>query len=116
MHAAALYPDRIEAVVLSDPCFAALRHLEHLGRWGHWQNFRDEAEQAGVTLSEEHWYDLGKFFDQFTTEQLAGDDQQLIHRRGSRFDVEGIRAFGAVGIDRYRVPLDPVMAGRQWLQ
>jgi pimeloyl-ACP methyl ester carboxylesterase len=64
MHAAALYPDRIEAVVLSDPCFAALRHLEDLGRWGHWEDFREEALQAGVTLSAEHWYDLGKFFDQ----------------------------------------------------
>ncbi len=64
MHAAVLHPDRIEAVVLSDPCFAALRHLEDLGRWGHWQNFREEAARAGVTLSEEHWYDLGKFFDQ----------------------------------------------------
>jgi pimeloyl-ACP methyl ester carboxylesterase len=71
LHAAALHPDRIEAAVLSDPCFAALRHLEHLGRWGHWQNFRDEAEQAGVTLSEEHWYDLGKFFDQVL--HLDGD-------------------------------------------
>ena len=53
MHAAVLHPDRIEAVVLSDPCFAALRHLEDLGRWGHWQNFREEAAQAGVTLSSE---------------------------------------------------------------
>jgi pimeloyl-ACP methyl ester carboxylesterase len=71
MHAAALYPDRIEAVVLSDPCFAALRHLEDLGRWGHWQNFREEASRAGVTLSEEYWYDLGKFFDQVL--HLDGD-------------------------------------------
>ena len=31
--------------------FAALRHLEDLSRWGHWQNFREEAAQAGVTLS-----------------------------------------------------------------
>jgi pimeloyl-ACP methyl ester carboxylesterase len=71
MHAAVLHPDRIEAVVLSDPCFAALRHLEHLGRWGHWQNFREEAAEAGVTLSEEHWYDLRKFFDQVM--DLDGD-------------------------------------------
>ena len=51
-HAAALYPDRIEAVVLSDPYFPALRHLEDLSRWGHWQNFREEAADAGVTLSD----------------------------------------------------------------
>src|SRR5262245_30802505 len=64
MHAAVLRPDRIEAVVLSDPCFPALRHLEDVSRWGHWQNFREEAARAGVTLSDEHWYDLGRFFDQ----------------------------------------------------
>jgi pimeloyl-ACP methyl ester carboxylesterase len=64
LHAAVLFPDRIEAVVLSDPCFPALRHLEDVSRWGHWQNFREEAAAAGVTLSDEHWYDLGRFFDQ----------------------------------------------------
>jgi pimeloyl-ACP methyl ester carboxylesterase len=63
-HAAALYPNRIDSIVLSDPSFPALRHLENLSRWGHWQNFREEARQAGVTLSDEHWYDLGRFFDQ----------------------------------------------------
>ena len=77
MHAAVLHPDRIEAAVLSDPCFAALRHLEHLGRWGHWQNFREEAEQAGVILSEEYWYDLGKFFDQV----LHLDGERLLRFR-----------------------------------
>jgi pimeloyl-ACP methyl ester carboxylesterase len=63
-HAAVLAPERIEALVLSDPYFPALRHLEDVSRWGHWQNFRKEAYEAGVLLSDEHWYDLGKFFDQ----------------------------------------------------
>ena len=63
-HAAAIAPDRVEALVLSDPYFPALRHLEDVSRWGHWQNFRREASDAGVSLSDEHWYDLGKFFDQ----------------------------------------------------
>jgi pimeloyl-ACP methyl ester carboxylesterase len=64
LHAAVLAPERIEAVVLSDPYFPALRHLEDLSRWGHWQVFHKEAADAGVNLSSEHWYDLGKFFDQ----------------------------------------------------
>src|SRR5690348_16314425 len=63
-HAAALAPDRVESLVLSDPYFPALRHLEDVSKWGHWQNFRTEAGNAGVELSDEHWYDLGKFFDQ----------------------------------------------------
>jgi len=64
LHAAAIAPDRVEALVLSDPYFPALRHLEDLSRWGHWEAFADEARSAGVALSAEHWYDLGKFFDQ----------------------------------------------------
>ena len=64
LHAAVLAPERVDAVVLSDPYFPALRHLEDVSRWGHWQNFRQEAASAGVELSDEHWYDLGKFFDQ----------------------------------------------------
>jgi pimeloyl-ACP methyl ester carboxylesterase len=63
-HAAVLAPERVAAVVFSDPYFPALRHLEDVSRWGHWQNFRAEASSAGVELSDEHWYDLGKFFDQ----------------------------------------------------
>jgi pimeloyl-ACP methyl ester carboxylesterase len=64
MHAAALAPERVTSVVLSDPYFPVLRHLEDVSRWGHWQNFRKEALDAGVLLSDEHWYDLGRFFDQ----------------------------------------------------
>jgi pimeloyl-ACP methyl ester carboxylesterase len=63
-HAAALEPGRVEAVVLSDPYFPALRHLEDASKWGHWQSFRAEAQEAGVTLSDEFWYDLDRFFEQ----------------------------------------------------
>jgi pimeloyl-ACP methyl ester carboxylesterase len=71
LHAAVLEPERVDAVVLSDPYFPALRHLEDVSRWGHWQNFREEAGRAGVELSDEHWYDLGRFFDQVV--HLDGD-------------------------------------------
>jgi pimeloyl-ACP methyl ester carboxylesterase len=76
-HASVLYPDRIDAIVLSDPCFPALRHLEDVSRWGHWQNFREEAAEAGVILSDEHWYDLGRFFDQV----LHLDGERLLRFR-----------------------------------
>jgi pimeloyl-ACP methyl ester carboxylesterase len=87
LHTAAAYPDRVDALVLSDPSFAALRHLEDLSRWGHWQNFRQEALDAGVTLSEEHWYDLGKFFNQV----LHLDGDQLLKFR---------QAVGLPGLNR----------------
>jgi pimeloyl-ACP methyl ester carboxylesterase len=70
-HAAAVAPGRVESVVFSDPYFPALRHLEDVSRWGHWQYFRAQAECAGVELSDEHWYDLGRFFDQVL--HLDGD-------------------------------------------
>ena len=72
-HAAVLAPDRVESLVLSDPYFPALRHLEDVSKWNHWQNFRKEANNAGVELSDEHWYDLGKFFDQI----LHLDEERL---------------------------------------
>jgi pimeloyl-ACP methyl ester carboxylesterase len=82
LHAAALAPERFASVVLSDPYFPALRHLEDVSRWSHWQSFRQEALEAGVTLSDEHWYDLGRFFD------------QVVH-----LDDEGLRKFRqAVGL------------------
>ncbi len=64
LHAAVVAPERVESLVLSDPYFPALRHLEEISRWGHWSEFRTEAQAAGVTLSDEHWYDIGRFFDQ----------------------------------------------------
>lgn len=86
-HVAAIAPERVDAVVLSDPYFPALRHLEDLSRWGHWQNFRQEADEAGVTLSEEHWYDLGKFFDQV----MHLDEEAMLRFR---------RAVGLPGTER----------------
>lgn len=71
-HAAVLQPGRVSSVVLSDPYFPALRHLEDVSKWGHWQNFRQEAAEAGVMLSDEHWYDIGRFFDQVN--HLSGED------------------------------------------
>ncbi len=71
LHAAVRFPDRVEALVLSDPYFPSLRYLEDVSRWGHWESFRQEALDAGVTLSDEHWYDLGRFFNQVL--HLDGD-------------------------------------------
>ena len=47
VHAAVIAPERVEALVLSDPYFPALRHLEDVSRWGHWQNFRQAGRGGG---------------------------------------------------------------------
>jgi pimeloyl-ACP methyl ester carboxylesterase len=86
-HAAVIAPERVEAIVLSDPYFPSLRHLEDVSRWGHWQSFRQEAEQAGVALSADTWYDLTSFFDQV----LHLDDQKLLAFR---------QAVGLPGLNR----------------
>lgn len=77
VHAAVIAPERVEALVLSDPYFPALRHLEDVSRWGHWEDFRQEAEDAGVSLSSDTWYDLTTFFDQV----LHLDDERLLRFR-----------------------------------
>jgi pimeloyl-ACP methyl ester carboxylesterase len=87
LHAATLAPERVDALVLSDPYFPALRHLEDLSRWSHWQVFHQEAADAGVNLSSEHWYDLGKFFD------------QVMHLDGDRL-LQFRRAVGLPGLNR----------------
>lgn len=87
LHAAAKAPGRVASVVLSDAYFPALRHLEDVSRWGHWRDFRAEAEAAGVMLSDEHWYDLGRFFDQV----MNLDPDRLLKLR---------RAVGLPGLNR----------------
>ncbi len=97
LHAAVLRPDRVEAVVLSDPYFPSLRHLEDVSRWGHWQNFRAEAAQAGVTLSDEHWYDIRRFFDQV----LHLDGDQLLRFRQA-VGLPGLKRLLRLGRDHMR--------------
>jgi pimeloyl-ACP methyl ester carboxylesterase len=87
VHAVVIAPEMVDALVLSDPYFPALRHLEDVSRWGHWQNFRQEAADAGVTLSSDTWYDLTTFFDQVR----YLDDERLLRFR---------RAVGLPGLKR----------------
>jgi pimeloyl-ACP methyl ester carboxylesterase len=89
LHAAVLAPERVASVTLSDPYFPALRHLEDASRWGHWEAFRQEALDAGVVLSDEHWYDLGHFF---------GQVQHLDGERMLKFR----QAVGLPGLNRLR--------------
>jgi len=87
LHAAVVAPGRVESLVLSDPYFPGLRHLEEISRWGHWDAFRTEAQAAGVTLSDEHWYDIGRFFD------------QVMHLDGERL-LQFRQAVGLPGLNR----------------
>jgi pimeloyl-ACP methyl ester carboxylesterase len=63
--AAVLYPDAIAGLILSDPYFPGLRHLEtSLSEWSGWQEYKEQAGRAGLHVSEEDWFDVGQLFKQ----------------------------------------------------
>jgi pimeloyl-ACP methyl ester carboxylesterase len=65
LHAAVLYPDAVAGLVLSDPYYPALRHLEtHVGAWTGWLEYKQQANRAGLEVSEEDWFDVGQLFAQ----------------------------------------------------
>src|SRR6185437_2944757 len=65
LHAAVLYPEAIAGLILSDPYFPGLRHLEtSLSAWSGWQEYKEQAGRAGLQVSEEDWFDVGQLFAQ----------------------------------------------------
>jgi pimeloyl-ACP methyl ester carboxylesterase len=65
MHAAVLLPDQVRGVILSDPCFPALRHLETgVPHWDGWQDFKRQCADAGLEISDNAWYDVGEVLRQ----------------------------------------------------
>jgi pimeloyl-ACP methyl ester carboxylesterase len=79
LHAAVLYPDAVAGLVLSDPYFPSLRHLEGgLGRWSGWQEFAEQAARAGLEVTEEAWFDVGQLFRQVA--EMPPERSALFHR------------------------------------
>ena len=65
LHAAALYPDAVAGLILSDPYFPSLRHLEtRVGEWTGWLDYKARANRAGLEVTEEDWFDVGLLFEQ----------------------------------------------------
>ncbi len=53
VHAAALFPDRVRGIILSDSFFPALRHVEpNFGKMALWTEVREKFALVGVTLGE----------------------------------------------------------------
>ena len=79
LHAAVLYPDAVAGLVLSDPYFPGLRHLEgSLGRWSGWQEYKLEASRAGLEVNEENWFDVGELFKQ--TANLCPERREMFRK------------------------------------
>ncbi len=65
LHTAVLYPDAIAGLILSDPYFPGLRHLEtKFSEWNGFPEYKEQAAQAGLHVSEEDWFDVGQLFKQ----------------------------------------------------
>jgi pimeloyl-ACP methyl ester carboxylesterase len=65
LHAAVLYPDAIAGLILSDPYFPGLRHLETgMSGWSGWLEYKEQANRAGLEVTEEDWFDVGQLFEQ----------------------------------------------------
>lgn len=81
MHAAVLHPDQVAGVILSDPFFPGLQHLEtDITHWTGWEDFKSQANRAGLEVSETDWCDLSQFLDQaaqLTPEQRTTFTQEL---------------------------------------
>jgi pimeloyl-ACP methyl ester carboxylesterase len=79
LHAAVLYPDAIAGLILSDPYYPALRHLEtRVGQWSGWQEYKEHANRAGLEVTEEDWFDVGQLFKQ--TAQLTPDRHEMFRQ------------------------------------
>jgi pimeloyl-ACP methyl ester carboxylesterase len=79
LHAAVLYPDAIAGLILSDPYFPGLRHLEtSLSGWSGWQEYKEQAGRAGLQVSEEDWFDVGQLFKQ--TANLPPERQEMFRK------------------------------------
>jgi pimeloyl-ACP methyl ester carboxylesterase len=64
-HAAVLHPEMVAGVILSDPYFPGLRHLEDkVTEWEGWEEFKRQSAEAGMEVSETAWFDVDQFLQQ----------------------------------------------------
>jgi pimeloyl-ACP methyl ester carboxylesterase len=79
LHAAVLYPDAIAGLILSDPYFPALRHLEtNFGRWSGWLEYKAQANRAGLEVNADDWFDVGQLFKQ--TAKLPPERHEMFRK------------------------------------
>jgi pimeloyl-ACP methyl ester carboxylesterase len=79
LHAAVLYPESIAGLILSDPYFPGLRHLEtRFGEWTGWLEYKEQASRAGLEVSEEDWFDVGQLLQQ--TANLSPERHEMFRK------------------------------------
>ena len=94
LHAAVLYPDAIAGLILSDPYFPGLRHLETcLSEWSGWQEYKEQAGRAGLHVSEEDWFDVGQLFKQ--TANLPPERHEMFRKELGLAAMDRLRRLAA---------------------
>lgn len=78
-HAAVLYPDAVAGLILSDPYYPGLRRLESsVASWTGWLEYKEQANRAGLQVTEEDWFDVGQLFQQ--TANLTPERQEMFRK------------------------------------
>ena len=79
LHTAVLYPNAVAGLILSDPYFPGLRHLETgMSGWSGWLEYKEQAHRAGLEVTEEDWFDVGQLFAQ--TANLPPDRYDMFRK------------------------------------
>lgn len=120
-HAAVLYPDAVAGLILSDPLYPALRHLETgMNQWSGWLEYKQQAERAGLEITEEAWFDVGQLFAQtarLTPEryvmfqkELGGAAMQRLVRLAGTTCGEDVKAVAGLTVEKIRSVTQPALA------
>ena len=121
LHAAVLYPEAVRGVVLSDPYFPGLRHLENdVPRWSGWQEYKQQCARAGLEISDEAWFDVGDVLRQAATltperramfeKELGGPALQRLVRLAATSCGEDVQAVAGLTAERIVSVRQPVVA------
>jgi pimeloyl-ACP methyl ester carboxylesterase len=79
LHAAVLFPEAVRGVILSDPYFPGLRHLEDaVHHWSGWQGYKEQCARAGLEVSDDAWFDVGKML--YQAANLAPDKRAMFEK------------------------------------
>jgi pimeloyl-ACP methyl ester carboxylesterase len=94
LHAAVLYPEAVAGLVLSDPYYPALRHLETgMSRWSGWLEYKEQANRAGLEVTAEDWFDVGQLFKQ--TANLPPDRYEMFREELGLAAMDRLRRLAA---------------------
>ena len=58
LHTTALYPERVETLVLADPEIPALRSLCSLEQWPYWEAWKAQLREFGIDYPDDKWDDM----------------------------------------------------------